>query len=219
MRGPPDAIGLVVLLVTGAAGASTGTTRAASTGTTQAVMSTTGVMQTTTASGGKGMQADVLINGTGTGSNGGDPYNGLNRLSFSGAAYMGEKTDVVPQAQPQPAGLGTTTAAPMTSTPPPFVNCSGQIYNGTACPDGGAKGLSVLMIIIIVVCSTVGAAGLAVLIWFLVTKYGPKAPKKAEYAPLINHPPDKPAEPGPTAIKVIPVNLVAHMHPPVGPWQ
>ena len=136
MRGPPDAIGLVVLLVTGAAGASTGTTRAA--------MSTTGVQQTTTASAASGAQVLFGFNGTGTGSNGADPYNGLSGFTFSGGAFKGVQTIVIPQAQP--AGLGTTTPA---MTPPPIVNCSGHIYNGTACPDDGAKGLSVVIIVVI----------------------------------------------------------------------
>ena len=62
----------------------------------------------------------------------------------------------------------------------------------------------------------VTAALLAVLIWFLVTKYGPKSNKVSGYTPVPAKPPDPPgAKPAdPAAVKVIPVNLVTHPAPP-----
>jgi len=137
------------------------------------------------------------------------------------------------------------------ATPAPTVNCSGRILNGTACPDDGPSGMAWYIILAIAVGGAVGIALLAVLIWFLATKYGPSAAKKAQYVPLIEKPADKPgdkpavkpgdkpavkpgdkpavkptAKPGdkpadakPVAIKIIPVNLVTHMQPPVWATQ
>jgi len=187
-----------------------------------------------------------MISGTGTGSNGRDPYAGAAGASFPGFAWQGVRTDAVPQVQP--AGVETTARM---ATPAPTVNCSGRILNGTACPDDGPSGMAWYIILAIAVGGAVGIALLAVLIWFLATKYGPSAAKKAQYVPLIEKPADKPgdkpavkpgdkpavkpgdkpavkptAKPGdkpadakPVAIKIIPVNLVTHMQPPVWATQ
>lgn len=157
------------------------------------------------------LEVETGINGTKNSTNGtnsSNPWSGFSGLPPEWSAPYRFKEERIPIPQQQTPGVETT--------PAPTKNCSGVIVNGTSCPGDGEGGLSLWAIIGIAAGSVAGAALLAVLIWFLVTKYGPKSNKVSGYTPVPAKPPDPPgAKPAdPAAVKVIPVNLVTHPAPP-----
>lgn len=114
------------------------------------------------------------------------------QLNIDGWDLVVTDSKVLDNAVIAPASAGNKTLVNCTLTP-----------NATDCQGGGDDGLAWWVIVLIVLFSVAGAAGLGVLIWYLYTTYRPRT---AGYAPVFGSSP-------PPDHKVISVALVSLVLP------